>query len=187
LAGYARVSPADASSTKNQTIVEDGDLVWFAEAGRAVRIAQSGPLADLPFGHYRLTWPVRVDPGLEAATEIMRISTKFLGGGQLFNKIITAADLPGDGGYGLVDHTFTNTNLDRWRTPLLFHAVSTGQSNIWGQDILFTPDPFYAWLLPYLYLALLAGGAFFSWQWARPSPSSATPVMMSKKSGKSHL
>jgi hypothetical protein len=42
---------------------------------------------------------------------------------------------------------------------MIFHAVTTGQSNIWAREIIFLPDPVHAWLLPYLYLALLVAGA----------------------------
>jgi hypothetical protein len=69
----------------------------------------------------------------------------------------------------MVEHSFINTNIDHWRTPLIFYGVSTGKSNIGGKDILFTPNPFYAWVLPYLYLTLLAGVAFLSWYWLRQS------------------
>lgn len=163
LAGYARISAAAANPQADQVVLEDGRPLWFAEAGRSTALAQSDPLYELPFGHYQLTWPVRVEPGLPPETELMRISAKLSGGGSVFNKTVTAAELPADGRYGLVRYKFLNPNVDRWRTPLVLHAVSTGHSRIWGQDILLTPDPFYDGILPYLYLTILAGGAFLTW------------------------
>lgn len=163
LAGYTRISPERADPAGNRVVMDDGRPVWFAEAGQSLSLVQSGPLSELPFGHYQLDWPVRVEPGLPPDTELLRLSAKFLGGKPLFNKMVTAAELPEDGGYGLITYSFLNPNVDRWRTPLVFHAVSTGRSRIWGQDIDFSPNPFYAWFLPYFYLALLVGGAGLTW------------------------
>jgi hypothetical protein len=153
--------------------LDNGVPVWFGPAGQALPVAPARPLQELPFGHYRLTWPVRIDPGLPPETEVMRLSANFLGGGHLFNQLVTAADLPTDGDYGLIEFGFTNPNIDRWRTPLVFHAISTGQSNVWGQDILFGPDPFYAWFLPYLYLGLLGVGSALAWYRYRQTDASA--------------
>lgn len=163
LAGYARVYAADADPQKNRVIDDNGAPAWFAEAGRSQNLAQSPPLHQLPSGHYRLTWPLRVEPGLPPETKLMRISANFLGGGQLFNRVITAADLRDDGQYGALTYSFINTNADRWRTPLVFYAVTTGASGIRGRDIVFTPDPWFAWGLPYLYLALLSVAAGLAW------------------------
>jgi hypothetical protein len=173
LAGYARISAAQADPARYQGSNLADQPLWFARAGQAAIVAQSGSLSELPAGHYHLTWPVRVDPGLPPETEVMRLSVKFLGGGRLFNRVITAADLPGDGSYGLVEQTFTNPSIDRWRRPMILHAVSSGQSNIWGQDIVLTPAPFYGWALPYLSLGLLALGAGWSWRRFRPEPKMA--------------
>jgi hypothetical protein len=171
LAGYARISPpAGGQAESRDTTGPAAADLWFAEAGAATAIVQSRPLHELPFGHYKLTWPVRAEPGLPPATELMRLSVKFLGGGQLFNKVITAADLPADGRFGLVEHTFTNPNTDRWRTPMIFHAVSRGESDLWGQLVLFTPRPLYAWVLPYLSLTLIALGSVWAWRRWRVEP-----------------
>ncbi|MBI1879579.1 MAG: hypothetical protein HYR94_15395 [Chloroflexi bacterium] len=124
---------------------------------------QSGPLAKLPFGHYALTWPVRTDAGLPPETELLRLSLKLSGGGQVFNKIVTAADLPADGSYGEVRLAFRNPNVDRWRTPLVFNAVSSGESHIWAKELHFSPDPFYAVFLPYLCLTFLLAAALLAW------------------------
>ncbi|MEW5957834.1 MAG: hypothetical protein AB1801_08940 [Chloroflexota bacterium] len=161
LAGYARIA-APASQA-----------LWFAAAGQPAPLAQSGPLYDLPAGHYRLIWPLRIDPNLPPETEVLRLSIKFLGGGQLFYRVIPAAGLPADGRAGLIEQTFTNPNIDRWRRPMILHAASTGRSNIWGQDILFSPDPLYGWLLPYLYLGLLALAAAGTWRRFRAGPEPA--------------
>jgi hypothetical protein len=164
LAGYARVEPTppgDAASA--QVVTENGKKVWLAEPGSPVKLAQSGPLAELPFGHYLLRWPLRAEPELPPATELVRLSVKISGGGQVFNKTITAADLPVAGGYNELRLAFRNPSVDRWRTPLVFSAVSSGQARIWAGTVLFAPDPFYALLLPYLCLALLLAVALVSW------------------------
>ena len=161
LAGYAGISPVQVWPAFSAWPWRMEIPVWFAEAGHPVTMAQSGPLHQLPYGHYRLAWPVRVDPGLPPETELIRLSAKFAGGGQLFHKTVTAADLPADGSYGLVEYSFTNPSVDRWRTPLLLHAVSTGESHLWGQTINVSPQPFYAWLLPYLYLILTVTASNF--------------------------
>jgi len=170
LAGHARISPKQI--TTEGIAMENGEPVWFAEAGGPVTVVQSDPLQQLPFGHYRLTWPVRVESDLPPHTELMRLSANFLGGGPLFNQVVTAGDLPNDGSYGLIRYSFFNPNVDRWRRPLVFRVVSTGQSNIWGKDIIFSPKPFFAWFLPYFYLLLMAAGVLITWSLFRPDNSS---------------
>lgn len=167
LAGYARIFVSRADPTTHQVVTENGRQLLFAPAGHRQNVVQSEPLHQLPFGHYRLAWPLRVDPGLPPTTELLRISAKFLGGGLLFNQIITADRLPSDGTFGRLDYAFVNPNIDRWRTPIVFQAVSTGQSNIWGQDIIFTPQPFFAWILPYSIMLVLVAAALFNWLWLR--------------------
>jgi hypothetical protein len=171
LAGYSRIVPPDGDTSGNPVVTEAGQPVWFAGTGPAVGLVQSNPLQELPAGRYHLTWPVRTDPGLPPDTELLRISIKFLGGGLLVNKIVTAADLPADGRYGSLQLSFTNPNPDRWRTPMLFHAVTTGEGNIWAREVIFLPDPVYAWLLPSLYLALLATAAIGWFYRFRPAGS----------------
>ncbi|MFQ5612686.1 MAG: hypothetical protein ACE5H9_11200 [Anaerolineae bacterium] len=163
LSGYARVSPDLAAPAQAKVLTEAGSPVWFAEAGRPAQVVDSGPLPRLPYGPYRLLWAVRTDPNLPPETELLRLSANLLGGGQVFFKTVTAAELPADGGYGRLDYRFLNTNANRWQKPLVLHAVSTGQGNIWAQDVVFQPNPVYAWLLPYLTLGLLLGGALLAW------------------------
>lgn len=164
LAAYERLGPAtESTSTETQVVNENGEMVWLAQPGSPASIVRSGPLPDLSFGHYRLTWQLRTDPGVAPDTELVRLSLKTSGGGQLFNKIITAADLPADGSYGQISYSWLNPNVDRWRTPLVLNAVSSGEARIWAKDILFTPDPFYGWVWPYLLLAILLAPALLTW------------------------
>ncbi len=180
LAGYTKISPtAAADSTAAQVVSENGEMLWSAAPGSSLNIVRSGPLVELPFGHYDFNWLLRVDAGLPPETELLHISLKSAGGGYIFNKIITAANLPADGSYGEVQYTFLNPNVDRWRTPLVFNAVSTGQSHIWAKDVFFNPDPFYAAFLPYLVLTLLIAAALLAWYRCpnklRPIPASPNP------------
>lgn len=164
LAGYATLSaPATAGVTS-----EAGQMVWHAAPGRRAVVIPPTPLPELPFGHYRLTWPLRTEPDLPAETELLRLSATFLGGGQLFNKTITAADLPADGRTGQFELEFLNPNVDRWRTPLLLTVEGSGQAAVWGKALRLTPTFFYAWLLPYGYLLLAAGAALLTW-WGVPT------------------
>ncbi len=163
LAGYERISPTVSEATEAQVVTEKGEAMWLAEPGSSVSIVRSGPLPDLPFGHYRLTWLLRAQPGLPPDTELIRLSLKISGGGQVLHKIITAADLPADGSYGEVQLPFLNPNVDRWRTPLVLNAVSTGESRIWAKDIHFDPDPFYGWFLPYVSIVLLMMVTLLAW------------------------
>jgi hypothetical protein len=164
LAGYARIAPASSPDpAAAQAVTENGETVWLAEPGSPVTVVQPTPLAELPFGHYTLKWPLRVEAGLPPDTELLRLSLKLSGGGQVLNKTITAADLPADGSYGEVQFAFRNPNVDRWRTPPVFNATSSGQSRLWAGPVLFTPDPFYALMLPYLCLALLVAVALLTW------------------------
>lgn len=164
LAAYERLGPAIGSiSTEAQVVDENGEMTWLAQPGSPVSIIRSGPLPDLSFGHYRLAWQLRTDPGVTPDTELVRLSLKTSGGGQVFNRIITAADLPADGSYGQVSYSWLNPNVDRWRTPLVLNAVSSGEARIWAKDILFTPDPFYGWVWPYLLLAILLAAAWLAW------------------------
>jgi hypothetical protein len=71
--------------------------------------------------------------------------------------------LPADSSYGQFQLAFRNPNVDRWRTPPVFNAVSSGEGRIWAREILFSPDPFYALFLPYLALALLTLAALGTW------------------------
>jgi hypothetical protein len=132
-------------------------------------------LPDLSFGHYRLTWQLRTEPGLAPATELARLSLKTSGGGQVFNKIITAADLPADGSFGQVKYLWLNPNVDRWRTPLVLNVVSSGEARVWAKDLLFLPDPFYGWVWPYLVLAILLAAALLVW--FRHRAAGVSPVL----------
>ncbi len=162
LAGYTRLSPPNG-------------LEWDIEAGQPAAFIQSGPLTTLPFGHYRLHWTLRAESNLPPHTELVRLSVKTLGGGPIFNRTITAADLPAD---GRLTFSFFNPNPDHWRTPMVLHAVSAGQSRLWAGDVLFTPDPIYGWLLPYLFLAMALAAAWFSGRNPGPAPQTVNlPVL----------
>ncbi len=174
LAGYERLSPETPDLSEAPVISDDGQAVWLAEPGQPVALVRSGPLVELPFGHYELTWPLRVEPGLPPETELLRLSAKSSGGGVVFNTVVTAADLPATGHYGEFRFTFANPNPDYWRTPLVFNATSTGQAKIWAKAALFAPDPFYAWVLPYLGLTLFIAAA--GWGWYRSFVNSPHPL-----------
>jgi hypothetical protein len=169
LSGYARISPAgegDQLGAGNQragVIIDGADQAWYARAGRPETLVQSEPLGQLPYGPYNLQWPLRVPPGLSPSTELLRISINRLGGGHVFYRTVTAGGLPADGHYDLLSVEFLNPNVDRWRTPLVLHVVSSGQSELWAKDILFRPNTFYAWGLPYLTLIGLFFTAGLSW------------------------
>jgi hypothetical protein len=162
LAGFERLWPA-VTATEVQILTQNGESIWLAQPGQSMAVVRSGPLSELPFGHYQLTWPLKVEPDLPPQTELLRLSAKTSGGRLVFNTIITAADLPADGRWGEFSAAFTNPNVDRWRTPLVFHAVSTGQARIWAGDVLFAPDLFYGWIMPYLFLAV--GVVVAGWGW----------------------
>ncbi len=166
LAGYEPVAPQPGDHAAGS---DEGQPVWQAEPGAGAVLVQSGPLSDLPFGHYRLSWSLRAEPNLPPETELVRLAVKVSGGGQIFNHTLTAAELPRDGSYGQVSYSFLNSNVDRWRTPLVFSAVSAGTSHLWAKAALFEPDPFYAGWLPYLTLIGLIAAALLSWQFT-PSP-----------------
>lgn len=177
LAGYEIITAIETNPETTNLKNEQGQMVWFAEIGRTTNLIQPTVLPELPFGHYHLTWPVRVGPNLPAETDLIRLTVQFLGGGQLFNQVFNAADLPVAGQYGLLQYNFLNTNVDRWRTPLVLTAVSSGQSQIWAKDLSLSPQPFYAWVLPYLYLGLLGVGAglcFAAWPDIRLSSQKRT-------------
>jgi hypothetical protein len=92
------------------------------------------------------------------------LSLKTLEGLQVFNRVVSAAELPADGRYGRLAYSFTNPNVDRWRTPLIFHAVSSGHASLWVGGVTFSPSPFYAWFLPYLLLAGVGAAALVAWR-----------------------
>ena len=158
---------AEGRVSEAELVSEEAGLAWFAAVGQPVSLVQTEPLARLPFGHYRLTSQLRTDPNLPPETELLHLSVQTLGGGHLFSQVITAADLPADGRYGELTYTFLNSNVDRWRTPLLLHAVSTGQSNVWLKQVAFHPAPLFAWILPYVYLGLCFLAAGLTWQRSR--------------------
>lgn len=162
LAGFSRLRPA-AAGDQAQPVTDLGRAALFAPAGASPVLIDSGPLHELSFGHYRLSWPLRADGGLPPETELVRISVKTLGGGQVFSRLVTAADLPADGSYGRFLATFENPNVDRWRTPLILQAVSSGRSNIWAGEMMLGPDPFYAWVLPYLFVAAAGMAGLLAW------------------------
>lgn len=164
LASYEHLKPAtESAASEAQVVDENGQMAWLAQPGNPVSIVRSSLLPDLSFGHYHLTWQLRTEPGLAPATELVRLSLKTSGGGQVFNKIITAADLPADGSYGQVDYSWLNSNVDRWRTPLVLNAISSGEARVWAKDISFNPDPFYSWAWPYLVLVTLLTAALLAW------------------------
>jgi hypothetical protein len=174
LAGYATISVTDANPETKTVATHDNEMVSFAEAGSSSTLVQPIPLPELPYGHYNLTWTLGANSNLSPETKLVRLTVKILGGGQLFNKIITAADLPGDGNYGKFRYSFLNPTIDRWGRSMVLHAVSTGQSNIRAKEIILTPDLIYAWILPYLYLTFVTGGAFLMWHRIRQSSNLQT-------------
>jgi len=178
LAEYAELQPA--VSEQNPAILpavaHDGRPAWLVAAGAPGPVIKSAPLYELPFGHYRLTWPVRLADETPPAAELGRISVNLLGGGQVFNKLITVADLQQEDGETYIEHFFLNPNVDRWRTPMILQAVTSGQAGLWIGSLRLSPTFFYGWFLPYLYLLFILAGAFFTWYWVgrngldRPEP-----------------
>ena len=143
MANYWRISPADDVPA------------WTATAGQPQPLVESGPLSALPFGHYRLSIPLQAPATLPPDTELLRLSIKTLGGGQVLNRVITAAMVPPDG--AALSLSFLNPHPDRWRTPMLLYLSATGESEVSVGSILLSPDPWSAFWLPYLYLALITG------------------------------
>ncbi|MEM7342854.1 MAG: hypothetical protein AAF485_01300 [Chloroflexota bacterium] len=166
LAGYATIAAVEGAP---QVLVEAGEPVWAADAGNPTRLLQTEPLYELPFGHYQLSWSLQTDSPQPPDTELVRLSIKFLGGGSLLNHNIMAAEIPSAGTYHQVSHSFLNTNVDRWRTPMVLSAVSSGATGLQAGVLRFQPDPFYAVVLPYLYLTILIAAALLTWVWSRRS------------------
>jgi hypothetical protein len=139
-----------------------GNSHWRAASGQPITLIKTEPLYTMPYGHYRLSWPVQLGASLPPETELIRISINLLGGGTVFNRIIKASDLAGAAGESSFETQFLNTNVDRWRTPMILQAVTTGQAEVEVGPLRLSPDPFYALFLPYLYLVLLVGVAIWS-------------------------
>ncbi len=149
LADYWLVAPPDDAPA------------WEVPAGKAQPVAESGPLAALPFGFYRVSLPLSAPAGLPPETELARLSVNYLGGGQALNQLITAGMLPPDGSPLTVP--LFNARPDRWRTPMLLYLRSTGQSALTVGPLLLSPEPRYALWLPWLLAALLAGSVALVW------------------------
>lgn len=163
LGDYETILPESTDNTLSPIIRKDDETLWLAEAGRSQPLISATPLDALSFGHYQLRWSIRVDPNLPPETELLRLSIKHLGGGQVYYKTVTAADLPADGTFGFVDESFFNPNPDRWRTPMVFQATSLGASTIWAGPLRIAPSWFYGWFLPYLALAVIIVSAAVFW------------------------
>lgn len=163
LGDYASIHPLATKTPSSRIIQENGEAFWFVEAGGSTPIISATPLNALSFGHYQLNWPVRAEPGLPPETELLRLSIKHLGGGQVYYKTVTAADLPSDSTFGLIDESFFNPNPDRWRTAMAFQATSLGASNIWAGPVRIAPSQFYSWFLPYLVFGLIVASAIALW------------------------
>lgn len=171
LADYAKIRPIASQDTPGITEITEQDNAplsqsepaWLVEAGRAQPVIKSEPLYDLPYGHYHLTWPVETERALPPTTELGHISIKQSGGGQIFSKVVTVADLRRSGLTSAVDESFLNPNVDRWRTPLTVQAVSSGQARLRVGALQFEPTIFYSWFLPYFYLSLIVAGAGLTW------------------------
>ncbi|MCB0211654.1 MAG: hypothetical protein KDJ52_20115 [Anaerolineae bacterium] len=163
LGDYETLYPTAADNTDALIIEENNESFWFAEAGKSRTIIGATALDALSFGHYHLRWPVGSDVQLPPETELLRLSIKHAGGGQVAYKTVTAAELPTDGTFGVIDETFFNPDPDRWRTTLVFQATSLGAGNVWAGPVRISPDWFYAWLLPYLYVAIIIAAAIILW------------------------
>ena len=159
----AKIDSPNGSPNSTTTAIAPETKLWLTEGGKAQDIFPPVSLPELPFGHYTLTWPLQLEANLSPETEVVRLTGKLLGGGQLFNHTIKAGDLPQDGTFGEVKVAFFNTNIDRWRTPLVLSAVSSGQSMVVADDLVFSPQLRFAWLLPYGSVLLLFGAALFTW------------------------
>jgi hypothetical protein len=161
LADNINLSPVEGEGITGMT-TESGSLRWRTTSGQPVNLIKTEPLYTMPYGHYRLTWPIQLGAFLPPETELIRVSINLLGGGAVFNRLIKAGDLVGAEGETFFEAQFLNTNVDRWRTPMILQGVTTGQAEVEVGPLRLSPDPFYALFLPYLYLALLAGAAAWS-------------------------
>jgi hypothetical protein len=182
LADNINLAPVEGGGIAGMT-TERGDLHWRAALDRPVTLIKTEPLHTMPYGHYLLTWPVRLGASLSPEVELIRISINLLGGGSVFNGIIKAGDLVGAKGETSFEAQFLNTNVDRWRTPMILHAVTTGRAEVEVGSLQLSPDPFYALFLPYLYLVLLAGVATWSgyrFKKVGPAPTALTDASFSQ-------
>ncbi len=180
LAGYTTIFASQADPASATLVNEDGQTRWLVPSGQPGDIIHPTPLPNLPFGHYRLIWPLEIEAEVPPETDLLRLSATLLGGGSLFNKRITPADLDEQ---DTIRYAFLNSNVDRWRTPPVFQAVSSGQATLRAGDIRFTPDPFYALFLPYLYLSILLVAAGLTWRRWRQQPITIAPLAPQRGEG----
>jgi len=169
LADYAEIQPTSYGVETNA--LEDGSPVWYVKAGRSRSVVKSEPLSELPYGHYHLTWPVQPENNPDSITELGHISIKLLGGGPVFNEVITTDNLKENYGRPVLESYFLNPNIDRWRTPMILRASTNGQSDLWVGPVQLAPNAFYGRVLPYFYLLLIVAGALTSWVLMRRSNS----------------
>jgi hypothetical protein len=167
MAGYGRIVPDPDKRGLAPVVTVADQPVWSAPAGRSQQLVNGDSLTELPYGHYLLRWRLQAPPELPPDTALARLSVKQLGGGQLLEHRVTAADLPVNGN-GVVTIDVLNPNPDRWRTPMVLHASATGAVDLLAGDLLFTPNQFFAVWLPYLYLALWIATMLLVW-WLVPS------------------
>lgn len=184
MAEYAVFPSRQGGGAFNKSETIAGEAVWVTPAGRGLTLIETEPLEDLPAGHYRLIWQLRTQPHLPPDTELARVSINYLGGGPLFSRPITAADLPSDGSYGTFEHNFFNPNADRWRTPMMLNVATTGQADVWAEELWLAPRPSYAYTLPYLLLAVCAGGAVVLFKSIKLKPNTETPSRAPSRLGK---
>ncbi len=168
LANHALILPMKYASDFTSVPSLADEMHWFAPVGTSLNFVNSKPLVDLPYGHYVLSWPLQSIKNLPADTQLARISINYLGGGQLLNHLITAADLPTDGSPGIIEFDFLNPNVDRWRTPMILRVTTTGQAEVWAKALSLTPNPFYAYFLAYFYLIILLLGSLLTYYIVKP-------------------
>jgi hypothetical protein len=175
MAGYERLTPDPNTPGPAAVVERSGQFFWAAPAGRPQQLLDSGPLNELPFGHYLLDWQLAVPSGMPPDTELARLSLKRLGGGHVFEQSVWAEMLPASG-QGTVSFSFFNANPDRWRTPMILFSRTTGAVDLLAGDFLFKPNPLYAFWLPYIYLALCTVGMALVWIMVPPRPGRSWPA-----------
>jgi hypothetical protein len=163
------------------------DMGGYAGIPAPALPVKSEPLTQLPFGHYRLTWPVKFPPNLPADTPLARLTITALGGGLIHQHLITPAEVTTTGTSGLFQTDVFNPNPNRWQTPMLLHLVSLNPATISAGNLLFSPQPGYALFLPYLLLAFFAATAGAAWYLSPPLPRSPAPLLLCPPAPRSSL
>ncbi|MBL8057843.1 MAG: hypothetical protein JNK29_14160 [Anaerolineales bacterium] len=130
---------------------------WRAARGPAQTLHQSGPIAELSVGWYRLYAQAQVAGAADPQAIALSVEAYSSEAGlPLFTAAVRARDADSAAGLVSVSVPFFNPYVDRWNYPFYVDVRASGAAEVRLSRLLFEPDPLPTYGIAGLWLAGLA-------------------------------